>query len=113
MPEIVVHFRERLVGVQLADPNEPLPQLATDVATIPPQPGSPSQPAAQLESLRASLDELRRQLTTRTLPRDEATAVDEPPLTEERAGALDRPRLAPAADSQDDVPSAAESGASI
>ena len=35
MPEIVVHFRERLVGVHLADPNAELPQLAPDVATSP------------------------------------------------------------------------------
>ena len=42
MPEIVVHFHERLVGVQLADPHAALPQLTTDVATIPPLTDEPA-----------------------------------------------------------------------
>ncbi len=64
MQEIVVRFGERLVGVQLADPHEnvPLP-LADVVASSPTQSAGPQDAAAQLATLRASLDDLRLQLT--------------------------------------------------
>lgn len=104
MQEIAVRFHERLVSVHLADPNEVLPQLSADVvATVPPETGSQNDAAAQLEKLRASLDELRSQLTTRTLQLDEPATAGEPTPVANRADSGVGPTPASAANSPNDV----------